>query len=126
MGMYKAPIQCDYGLIMKLPNDNWQVGFAYGKDLISFSGVYNTKEKKIYVDQFWPGPSPVDAVNRVTVNGLIDKNLKSECSHEVGYIDCYAEYEDDHNSFFYSIKIAYEKLVDVTDQWKRVRRRNYQ
>jgi hypothetical protein len=121
----RTPIQCDYGMILELANSNWLINFAYGKDVISFGGVYNTKEKDIDVDQFWPGPSPVDAVNRVAINGLIDKNLDSKCFHETGYIACGAMYKDKNNSFFYSLKINYEKLVDVTEQTKGLRERNY-
>jgi hypothetical protein len=122
---HKTPIQCDYGIMMELPDNNWLISFAYGNHSISFGGVYNAKDKSIDIDQFWPGPSPVDAVNRVTVNGLIDKSLEAKCFQESGYISCGARYKDANNAFFYSLRITYTKLTDITAETKRLRKRNY-
>lgn len=124
-GEQRTPIQCQYGVMMELPNNNYLINFAYDNAVISFGGVYNTDDKTIDVDQFWPGPSPVEAVNRVTVNGLIDKNLiDAKCFHLPSFVHCGLAYRDDNNSFLYSLKITYKKLIDITTEVKKLRKRN--
>jgi hypothetical protein len=75
------------------------------------------------VDQVWPGPSPVEAVNKATFNGIIEDHLDAKCFHESGYVACGASYQNDEKQihFFLNLKITYKRLMDVTEQFKRQR-----
>jgi hypothetical protein len=119
----RTPIQCDYGVIIQKKDGTYLISFAHGNDVISFGGTPNKADGTIVVDQVWPGPSPVEAVNKATFNGIIEDHLDAKCFHESGYVACGARYQNDEKKihFFLSLKIPYQRLVDITEQAKRQR-----
>jgi hypothetical protein len=88
MEVVKTPIQCDYGVIIEKNGGGYLINFAYRNDVISFGGTLNKEDGTIVVDQVWPGPSPVEAINRATFNGIIEDHLDAKCFNESGYVAC--------------------------------------
>lgn len=121
--LVRTPIQCDYGVIIERKDGDLLINFAYGNDAISFGGTPNKANGTIVVDQVWPGPSPVEAVNKATFNGIIEDHLDAKCFHESGYVACGASYQNDEKQihFFLNLKITYKRLMDITEEFKRQR-----
>jgi len=106
--------------------NRWQVAFGYGNNSISFAGVYDKDDNSIAVNQLWPGASPVDAVKNATTNGVIENHLEGKCFNREreSHISCRAHYknEEQKNEFFMSLEMNYAKLINLTEQVKKLRR----
>jgi hypothetical protein len=123
---YKTPIQCDKGALLQGTDNRWQVAFGYANNLISSAGAYDKDDNSIVVNQLWPGPTPVDVVKNATNNGVIENHLDGKCLNreKERRISCRAHYknEEQKNEFFMSLEMDYEKLVNLTEQVKKLRR----
>ena len=66
---------------------------------------------------------PIDAVKKAAINGVIENHLDGKCFNREGYISCRAHYKNDEqkNEFFISFRMLYEKLLNVTEQAKKLR-----
>jgi len=123
---YKTAIQCDKGALLEGVGNRWQVAFGYRNNSISFAGVYNKEDNSIVVSQLWPGPTPVDAVKNATINGVIESHLEGKCLNreKESHVSCRAHYknEEQKNEFFMSVEMNYEKLINLTEQVKKLRK----
>ena len=144
---YKRPFPCDKGALLQGTGNRRHVAFGYGNNAIAFGGAYDKDTNSIVINQlFFPNVDAVqkatfvddlpadtdpvlEAVKKAVINGVIENHLEGKCYNKernvsIGdnWVYCRAHYKNDEqkNEFFIFIKMSYVKLINVTEQVKKL------